>query len=205
MLRSNLRVCVCRPADWQIATLVLLVAGATSTLVAFLVALISLCRGTQRRHYRTVAVFLFTAGTSVSSLFCYYPTPKRPKSFALFCPVWMIYTALRHITLTHIWREKDGTYRLRHNHNNFHIDRVFFVPVLTLNGRGAEGKKQLKRGFWLSSYFLRCGVWGAARLMGQEKAATEFAEVKSLRGKKKPPRIPHTALSHTWTALLLHA
>ncbi|KAE8288227.1 Transmembrane protein 47 Brain cell membrane protein 1 Transmembrane 4 superfamily member 10 [Larimichthys crocea] len=48
-------------SDWQIATLVLLVSGAVATLVAFLVALISLCRGTQRRHYRTVAVFLFTA------------------------------------------------------------------------------------------------------------------------------------------------
>lgn len=56
------------PADWQIATLVLLVSGAVATLVAFLVALISLCRGTQRRHYRTVAVFLFTAGTSFLSL-----------------------------------------------------------------------------------------------------------------------------------------
>ncbi|CAK6953757.1 transmembrane protein 47-like [Scomber scombrus] len=49
-------------SDWQIATLVLLGAGAVATLVAFLVALISLCKGTQRRHYRTVAVFLFTAG-----------------------------------------------------------------------------------------------------------------------------------------------
>ncbi|XP_076025164.1 transmembrane protein 47-like [Genypterus blacodes] len=48
-------------SDWQIATLVLLVAGAVATLVAFLMALISLCQGTQRRHYRTVAVFLFTA------------------------------------------------------------------------------------------------------------------------------------------------
>lgn len=62
MLRSNLRVS--RSTDWQIATLVLLVSGAVATLVAFLVALISLCRGTQRQHYRTVAVFLFTAGTS---------------------------------------------------------------------------------------------------------------------------------------------
>lgn len=52
------------PADWQIATLVLLLAGAAVTLVTFLVTLISLCRGTHRRHYRMVAVFLFTAGTS---------------------------------------------------------------------------------------------------------------------------------------------
>jgi len=66
MLRSNLHVSP--PADWQIATLVLLVAGAVATLVAFLVALISLCRGTQRHHYRTVAVFLFTAGMSLCSL-----------------------------------------------------------------------------------------------------------------------------------------
>lgn len=60
------------PPDWQIATLVLLVAGAVATLLAFLVALISLCRGTQRRHYRTVAVLLFTAG-NVMSL---YPPPE---------------------------------------------------------------------------------------------------------------------------------
>jgi glucan phosphoethanolaminetransferase (alkaline phosphatase superfamily) len=53
------------PADWQIATLVLLLAGAAVTLVTFLVALISLCRGTRILHYRMVAVFLFTAGTSV--------------------------------------------------------------------------------------------------------------------------------------------
>lgn len=66
MFLSDLR-CVSRPADWQVATLVLLVAGAVATLVAFLVALISLCRGTQRQHYRTVAVFLFTAGTPFSS------------------------------------------------------------------------------------------------------------------------------------------
>lgn len=67
MLLSNLRVSC--PADWQIATLVLLGAGAVATLVAFLIALISLCKGTQRRHYRTVAVFLFTAGTSFSPPF----------------------------------------------------------------------------------------------------------------------------------------
>uniref|UniRef100_H3CXG1 Transmembrane protein 47 n=2 Tax=Tetraodon nigroviridis TaxID=99883 RepID=H3CXG1_TETNG len=48
-------------SDWQIATLVLLVSGAAATLVAFLLAGISLCRGTQKQHYRTVAVFLFTA------------------------------------------------------------------------------------------------------------------------------------------------
>lgn len=59
---SNLPVC--RPTDWQIATLVLLGVGAVATLVAFLVALISFCRGTQRQHYRIVAVFLFTAGMS---------------------------------------------------------------------------------------------------------------------------------------------
>ncbi|XP_036846322.1 transmembrane protein 47 isoform X1 [Oncorhynchus mykiss] len=48
-------------SDWQIATLVLLLAGAAVTLVAFLVALVSLCRGTHRQHYRTVAVFMFAA------------------------------------------------------------------------------------------------------------------------------------------------
>lgn len=73
---SNLRVS--HPADWQIATLVLLGSGAVATLVAFLVALISLCRGTQRKHYRTVAVFLFTAGTS---LFCRYATAPTHSAF----------------------------------------------------------------------------------------------------------------------------
>lgn len=73
---SNLRVS--HPADWQIATLVLLGSGAVATLVAFLVALISLCRGTQRKHYRTVAVFLFTAGTS---LFCRYATAPTHSVF----------------------------------------------------------------------------------------------------------------------------
>ncbi|XP_057176207.1 transmembrane protein 47-like isoform X3 [Triplophysa rosa] len=48
-------------SDWQIATLVLLLAGASVTLVAFLIALISLCKGTHRKHYRMVAVFLFSA------------------------------------------------------------------------------------------------------------------------------------------------
>lgn len=46
----------------------LLVTGAAATLVAFLVAVISLCRGTQKQHYRTVAVFLFTAGTALNVL-----------------------------------------------------------------------------------------------------------------------------------------
>lgn len=57
-------------ADWQIATLVLLGVGAVATLVAFLVAVISFCRGRQRQQYRIVAVFLFTAGTSTHSSLC---------------------------------------------------------------------------------------------------------------------------------------
>ncbi|TDH04937.1 hypothetical protein EPR50_G00137110 [Perca flavescens] len=60
-------------SDWQIATLVLLVAGAVATLLAFLVALISLCRGTQRRHYRTVAVLLFTAVVLQACALVLYP------------------------------------------------------------------------------------------------------------------------------------
>lgn len=60
-------------SDWQIATLVLLVAGAAATLVAFLVALISLCHGTHRRHYRTVAVFLFTAVVLQACALVLYP------------------------------------------------------------------------------------------------------------------------------------
>ncbi|XP_061660230.1 transmembrane protein 47-like [Syngnathoides biaculeatus] len=60
-------------SDWQIATLVLLVGGAVATLVAFLVGLISLCRGTQRKHYRTVAVFLFTAVVLQACALVLYP------------------------------------------------------------------------------------------------------------------------------------
>ncbi|XP_074528375.1 transmembrane protein 47-like [Halichoeres trimaculatus] len=60
-------------SDWQIATLVLLVTGAVATLVAFLVALISLCRGTHRQHYRTVAVFLFTAVVLQACALVLYP------------------------------------------------------------------------------------------------------------------------------------
>ncbi|XP_061754335.1 transmembrane protein 47-like [Nerophis ophidion] len=60
-------------SDWQIATLVLLVAGAVATLVAFLVGLISLCHGTQRKHYRTVAVFLFTAVVLQACALVLYP------------------------------------------------------------------------------------------------------------------------------------
>ncbi|KAM9332443.1 transmembrane protein 47-like [Pholidichthys leucotaenia] len=60
-------------SDWQIATLVLLGVGAVATLVAFLMALISLCRGTQRQHYRTVAVFLFTAVVLQACALVLYP------------------------------------------------------------------------------------------------------------------------------------
>lgn len=76
-LRSNLCSSLC-PADWQIATLVLLVAGAVATLAAFMAALVSLCQGTQRQHYRTVAVFLFTAGelASNSATSCQSPIVK---------------------------------------------------------------------------------------------------------------------------------
>ncbi|XP_068600885.1 transmembrane protein 47-like [Brachionichthys hirsutus] len=60
-------------SDWQIATLVLLVAGAVATLLGFLVALISICRGTQRQHYRTVAVLLFTAVVLQACALVLYP------------------------------------------------------------------------------------------------------------------------------------
>ncbi|XP_020321709.2 transmembrane protein 47 [Oncorhynchus kisutch] len=60
-------------SDWQIATLVLLLAGAAVTLVTFLVALISLCRGTRIRHYRMVAVFLFTAVVLQACALVLYP------------------------------------------------------------------------------------------------------------------------------------
>ncbi|XP_072361350.1 transmembrane protein 47-like isoform X2 [Scyliorhinus torazame] len=45
--------------DWQVATLVLLIAGGSITLIAFLFAVISLCKGAQKRCYRTIAVMLF--------------------------------------------------------------------------------------------------------------------------------------------------
>ncbi|XP_024909940.1 transmembrane protein 47 [Cynoglossus semilaevis] len=48
-------------ADWQIATLALLLGGATLTLISFLVALVSLCCGSRRRCYKPVAVMLFSA------------------------------------------------------------------------------------------------------------------------------------------------
>ncbi|XP_012710819.3 transmembrane protein 47 [Fundulus heteroclitus] len=60
-------------SDWQIATLVLLGAGAVATLVAFLVALVSLCWGTKRQHYRIVAVFLFTAVVLQACALVLYP------------------------------------------------------------------------------------------------------------------------------------
>ncbi|XP_037544044.1 transmembrane protein 47-like [Nematolebias whitei] len=60
-------------SDWQIATLVLLGAGAVATLVAFLVALVSLCWGTQRQQYRVVAVFLFTAVVLQACALVLYP------------------------------------------------------------------------------------------------------------------------------------
>uniref|UniRef100_UPI0037E98B75 transmembrane protein 47-like n=1 Tax=Semicossyphus pulcher TaxID=241346 RepID=UPI0037E98B75 len=60
-------------SDWQIATLVLLVSGAVATLVAFLVALISLCRRTHRQHYHTVAVLLFTAVVLQACALVLYP------------------------------------------------------------------------------------------------------------------------------------
>ncbi|KAJ8337932.1 hypothetical protein SKAU_G00368980 [Synaphobranchus kaupii] len=59
--------------DWQVATLVLLLAGAVVTLVAFLIALISLCSGTHRKHYRTVAIFLFTAVVLQACALVLYP------------------------------------------------------------------------------------------------------------------------------------
>ncbi|XP_004076396.1 transmembrane protein 47 [Oryzias latipes] len=60
-------------SDWQIATLVLLGVGAVATLVAFLVAVISFCRGRQRQQYRIVAVFLFTAVVLQACALVLYP------------------------------------------------------------------------------------------------------------------------------------
>ncbi|XP_062844742.1 transmembrane protein 47-like [Trichomycterus rosablanca] len=60
-------------SDWQIATLVLLLSGASVTLLSFLVALISVCRGTNSKHQRTIAVFLFTAVVLQSCALVLYP------------------------------------------------------------------------------------------------------------------------------------
>ncbi|XP_061081458.1 transmembrane protein 47 [Conger conger] len=48
-------------SDWQIATLALLLGGATLILFSFLVGLVSVCAGSRRRFYRPVAVMLFAA------------------------------------------------------------------------------------------------------------------------------------------------
>ncbi|XP_048857442.1 transmembrane protein 47-like [Brienomyrus brachyistius] len=60
-------------SDWQVATLVLLLAASAMTLSAFIVALISLCRGTRRKCCRTAAVFLFTAVVLQACALVLYP------------------------------------------------------------------------------------------------------------------------------------
>lgn len=47
--------------DWHIATLALLLGGAALTLLALLLALVSLCVGSRRRCYKPVAIMLFSA------------------------------------------------------------------------------------------------------------------------------------------------
>lgn len=49
-------------ADWQVATLALLLGGGALVLTSFLVALVAVCIGTRRRFYAPVAVMLFAAG-----------------------------------------------------------------------------------------------------------------------------------------------
>lgn len=134
MLHSNLH-CVSHPADWQIATLVLLVAGAMATLVAFLVALISLCRGTQRHHYRTVAVFLFTAGTSFFLTSLLSPSPHNILKQLHFSTLHKYLSCVS----THRARSSLETERwyvlIPSTYNTFHVDRSCFVPVLILHRR----------------------------------------------------------------------
>lgn len=126
MLRSNLHVS--RPADWQIATLVLLVAGAVATLVAFLVALISLCRGTQRRHYRTVAVFLFTAGTCFSPFLSLFH-----QKFLKYLHFSALYESNvpTHSARAHLETDIRSPQPQQFPYRGF----FFFVPALTLNKR----------------------------------------------------------------------
>nr|XP_020452439.1 transmembrane protein 47 [Monopterus albus] len=47
--------------DWQISTVALMLGGAALTLLAFLVAMVSLCFGSRSRCYKPVAVMLFSA------------------------------------------------------------------------------------------------------------------------------------------------
>ncbi|XP_069746210.1 transmembrane protein 47 isoform X2 [Narcine bancroftii] len=48
-------------SDWEIATVALLLTGAAIILIAFLVALISICQGTRRKFYKPVAILLFSS------------------------------------------------------------------------------------------------------------------------------------------------
>lgn len=49
-------------ADWQVATLALLLGGGALVLTSFLVALVAVCIGTRRRFSRPVAFMLFATG-----------------------------------------------------------------------------------------------------------------------------------------------
>lgn len=185
MLLSNLRVSC--PADWQIATLVLLGAGAVATLVAFLIALISLCKGTQRRHYRTVAVFLFTAGTSFSPPFLQKFWKQHRMNIYPF-----ISNVPTHHTHAHLETERRYIC-IHHNHNHFHIDRVFFcfVPVLTLNRRVQGERSSWMRLVGWAHFF--CGVESRGLLAhGPRKSSRRICrltnKVKSLRGRKRRHR-----------------
>ncbi|KAL4659697.1 hypothetical protein GN956_G80 [Arapaima gigas] len=60
-------------ADWQVATIVMLLAGAAVTLGAFVIALVSLCQGAHRKCYRMVAVFLFAAVVLQACALVLYP------------------------------------------------------------------------------------------------------------------------------------
>ncbi|CAM2096802.1 transmembrane protein 47 [Lepidochelys kempii] len=60
-------------SDWQIATLALLLGGATIILIAFLIGLISICVGSRRRFYRPLAVMLFAAVVLQACSLVLYP------------------------------------------------------------------------------------------------------------------------------------
>ncbi|XP_029463049.1 transmembrane protein 47-like [Rhinatrema bivittatum] len=59
--------------DWQVAALVLILAGATITLLAFLVSLTWFCRGAYRQYYRIAALLLFAAAVLQVCALILYP------------------------------------------------------------------------------------------------------------------------------------
>ncbi|AWO95546.1 putative transmembrane protein 47-like [Scophthalmus maximus] len=60
-------------ADWQVATLALLLGGGALVLMSFLIALVAVCIGTRRRFYAPVAFMLFAAVVLQACSLVLYP------------------------------------------------------------------------------------------------------------------------------------